>query len=266
MKRVLILCLFLILGETIGECAVTFFPPLQPVPGPAEINNYGENLTSLNTPLARSPKVNYPDIERVENSLFGRIFANQNISLRLSRIEKSLFTTTYPGSTISQRIDNIISNFNQINKNPNISQGELSRLESKVFRQNFPQNNPQRRIERLEQQVFGAVQSGDLGQRYEALKTASATYRNNTQNSLSGNGWQGIIGSLGGSPLGGTMTGFTPPINPYYNNYNNGYNNGYNNNNQYPNGYGMYRGYRSNHGYLDDFQNFSSGTGVTILD
>lgn len=284
MKRTLILCLVLIMGRNAGECATTFFPPLQPA---NTISQMGRGITSLADPFASTPDLNYPEISRIEQTLFGRAFPTQNITIRLSRIEKSLFTTTYPSSTNTQRIDNIISNFNQMNKYPNISRNELSRLESRVFNQAFPQSNAQNRIERLEQQVFGAVQSGELDSRYEALKIAAKTYNPNAiyaPNNIipSNRGWKGVVSGLGnsllggnmmgGTMLGGTMTGFTPPINPY-NTYDNVYTNGnnrYNNYNSYANpyspGYGMYKGYRSNHGYYDGFQDYSSGAGVTILD
>lgn len=297
MKRALILCLFVLMGEVSGECATTMFPPLQPLQamgGANPIQNYSSNnITALTDPFVNPVNPNYADIGRIEQSLFGRTFAGQNISMRLSRIEKSLFTTTYPNSTDVQRIDNIISNFNQINKYPNISKNELSKIESRVLNQTYLQNSPERRIERLEEQMFGAVQSGNINSRYEALQLAAKAYNRNNQYSsnnpsqIGQGGWKtlasnvgnSIIGNallgnsmMGGSLMGGSMTGFTPPINPY-NSYNNGYNNSYNrynNYNSYANptasGYGMYKGYRTNHGYYDGFQDYSSGAGVTILD
>lgn len=281
MKRALILCLFLIMSENLGECATTLFPPLQPLQSmnsEDSIQNYSSNISSLADPFANpapTQNINYSDVNRIEQSLFGHTFANQNISMRLSRIEKTLFTTTYPNSSNIQRIDNIISNFNQMNKYPNISKNELSKMESRILGQSFSQSNAETRIERLEQQIFGAVQSGDLNSRYETLKLAAKTYNKNTIYSpdniaqATRGGWKGMIGDLGNSFLGGTMTGFTPPINPYNGTYNNGYNR-YNNYNSYANpytsGYGMYKGYRTNHGYYDGFKDYSSGTGVTILD
>lgn len=274
MKRALILSLFLILGNLKGDCATTFFPPLQPVDG---LRDYNSSITSLADPFANAPNTIYPDISRVEQSLFGRTFENQNISLRLSRIEKTLFSTTYPSSSNGQRIDNIISNFNQINKYPNISSNELSRMENKIFSQSFISNNPERRIERLEQQIFGAVQSGDLVSRYEAVKMAAKSYNANRNNLYSPNnvtqgGWKGIAANLGNAMLGGSMTGFTPPINPYYA-YGGGYNNSYNTySNPLTNGRsGIYRGYGVNRGlggysYGESFSDFGTGTGVTILD
>lgn len=284
MKRALILCLVFVLSETLGNCAAPFFPPLQPIGGGNSIQNYSSNVTSLSDPFARPATPNDQNLNQIEQSLFGHTFATQSISTRLSRIEKTLFTTTYPNSTDAQRLDNIISNFNQINKYPNISTNVLSKMESKVLSQSFPQYSAERRIERLEQQLFGAVQSGDLNSRYDALKIAAKNYNPNNNyndpyapNPMAQSGWKGLVGALGNSMMGGpmlggpmlggmggTMTGFTPPISPYNNYGNNGYNNAYGN--QYPSGGTLYRGVRTNHGYSDSFSNFGTGTGVTILD
>ena len=274
MKRVILLCLVLLFGKMSAESATTFFPPLQPMQTPSGIQNYNSNATeNMIAPFGNNPNqnyTNYANLERVETTLFGQSYVNQSLATRLSRIEKSLFTTTYPNSSNEQRIDNIISNFNQINKYPNISRSELSNIESKILRHSYPQNNAELRIERLEQQIFGAVQSGDIEARFETLKTAATSYNKNStyENQTTPRGWKGIASALGNSMLGGTMcggsmTGFTPQIDPFFDNNNNW---GNSNNNNYPSGSGMYRGYRSNHGYMDNYQNFSSGSGVTILD
>lgn len=272
MRRFLILGLFFLMSGLVGNCSTTFFPPLLPVNQNEAAEQYENSITTVPDTFAKPQNTNYSDISQIEQTLFGQTYENQNISSRLSRIEKSLFSRTYQGASNAQRIDNIISNFNQINKYPNISKNELSRLESRIFNQSFSSNDPQRRIERLEQQVFGAVQNGDLDSRYEAIRMASKTYlRNNNFNNYPQNlrqtGWKGVTNNLGNAILGGSMTGFTPPINPY--NY--GYNNSYNNYTNPYGSYGNYRGYRANRGlggfgYNDLFGGFTNGTGVTILD
>lgn len=269
MRRVFIICLFLLCVESKAHCASNIFQPLQPIDGMNGIQNYSSNINGVTDAFMNTPNANYSDVSQIEQSLFGRTYATQSIPARLSRIEKSLFTTTYPNSTIAQRIDNIILNFNQLNKYPNISKHILSKLETKILNQDYPQNSPERRIERLEQQLFGATQSGNVDARYQTILAASKNYRRPNQDYLdpiSQGGWKNIAGAIGSSLLGGSMTGFTPPINPYYDNYNNNYNNYNNSYNSYPSGYGAYQGYRSNHGYSDSFKNYSSGTGVTILD
>lgn len=293
MKRTLILCLFLLIGEMSGNCASTIFPPLQPING-AEKTDYGDNVANLSDPVANQLNDIYSSsakLEKIERAIFGNSYTNQSIAARLSRLEKSLFSTTYPKSTNTQRIDNIISNFNQINKYPNISANELSKIEATVLHKTYTRNNPEQRIERLEQELLGAIQSGDLKTRYDILKTAASTYNSNPYNQnmdvpdmnypapVATRGWKGLARGL---RLGGSMTGFTPPINPF-DNYSSSYgNNGYNRfsnplGNQYgssypafpsaySSGYGTNRGTYGNRGYYNAMQSGGTGMGVTILD
>lgn len=285
MKRALILCLFMTIGINAGHCDTPYFPPLQPTNGSDLLTE--NNLENLQDPSAKTPSapiinVNYPKISEVERSLYGRVYANQDITLRLARLEKSIFSATYPNSTLSQRVDNIILNFNQINQYSNISKTGLSRIEAKVFGRNYAQSDPQSRIERLEQELLGAIQEGDLAKRYETVKTAANSYNNNMaqdyyQNPLgtAPRGLKGLLGTLGSAFMGGgMMTGYTPSLDPFstmgYGN-NTGYGNSYGNNN-YANlggsspGYGMYNGNRSNFGYSDQYKNYGTGSRVTILD
>jgi len=268
MKRALILMLFLFLSTISTKAATTLFPPLQPIGGNAFAPQSGSynNVTNLPNPFTVQPNLKYPDVTKIEQTLFGNTYTKQDITIRLSRIERSMFSATYPGASVDQRVQNIIMNFNQINQNPNISQNVLSRIEAKVLNQKFPQNSAQRRIERLEEQVFGAVQSGDLDTRYQNLLTASKKFNNLAQNSIvPSTGWRGIVQNLGNSFVGGGyVTGVTPPINPYYGNYSPstyGYSA-----NPFGNGSGIYRGIRTNTGMYDGFQDFGSGAGVNILD
>ena len=285
MKRVLILALMLFVCTNSGNCATTFFPPLQPFAGTGNaIQDNTVDSANLGDSFTNPLRENYPNLGKIEQTLFGRAYDNQNINTRLSRIENALFTTTYPNSTSAQRIDNIISNFNQINKNPNISKNVLSRLESRVFNQSFMQNSPQRRIERLEEQIFGAVQTGELDARCKALQLAAKTYNKNnsfsddfsdpmTSSSFTstsipmsmsmpmarGRGLGGFLSNF----TSGSMTGFTPNINPFggYNNYNR-YSNPYNRYNPYLGNQRPQQGYRAYNGT----SNYGSGAGVTILD
>lgn len=278
MKQILFLCLMVLLSESAGYCAAVYFPPLKPTNSvPEQIQSYENTSANLET----ASNISYSRISEIEQSLFGKTYQGQNIAARLSRIEKNLFNKTYPNSTNLQRLDNVVSNYNQINKCPNISVNVLSKMERQVFNQAFPQYNIQRRLERLEQQILGATQQGDMSARYELLKTAARNYK--PQNVLSpyeDSGFdgatvgstrrRGLLGSLGS--LGGTMTGFTPPINPYsaY-----GMNNNYSSN---PYGYTTSPGYSTDgsynstgpfgtsRGYYSSNGSYGSGVGVTIID
>lgn len=291
MKRVLlILCLFLSVNE-LGANSAPFFQPFQQANENAiPVENCSNNITKATDPFVTPKNFNVNVVIKIEQSLFGRSFGNQNILSRLSRIEKSLFNKTYPSASVAQRLDNIISNFNQLNKYPNISRNTLSKIESRIFSQSFPQNSTDRRVERLEQQIFGAVQSGDMNSRYKNLIVASKKFNaDNVINSYypvpaSGPKLRNVLGNFGNTMMGGNMTGCTPPIDPnsaysyndtpaYNNNY--AYNNGSDFNSPFASfapgsGSGIYRGYGNNNGpfgysYGESFNNYGSGAGVHIL-
>ncbi len=288
MKRasliLLTLCLF-IAANALKADAVPFFPPLQPVGNnAAPITDYNNNITSAADSFAAVKDFNVTAVNRIEQSLFGRSFGNQNVASRLSRIEKSMFNATYPTAPATQRLDNIISNFNQLNKYPNISRNNLSKLESKVFSQTFPQNATERRVERLEEQIFGAVQSGDMVARYKNLIAATKSF--NADNVISsyfptpvnGSKLKNAFGGFRSTMMGGNMTGCTPPIDQY-SDYGSNNTAAYNNssfNSPFSSfgpgsGSGIYRGYGNNNGpfgysYGESFNNYGSGAGVHILD
>lgn len=283
MKRALALCMFLALAGNSGDCASVLFQPLQPLKQPSGVTSLADPYVQNTT---AQDNLNFPKINDIERVLFGKVYSKQDILLRVARIEKSIFSVTYPNMVLSQRVDNILMNFNQMNQYPNISKNTLLKMESKVFNQNFAQNDIETRIEQLEQKVLGTVQSGDLNTRYETLKAAISGYKSNNPSAYNNdyvqsqmmsmsmpmsnqNGRRGI-GNILSSMLGGggCMTGFTPSINPYVNS---GYNNYSNNVMNYanscgPNNYGYYNGNRTNRGYSDAFSSFGTGTGVTILD
>ncbi len=263
MKRAVILLVFYLFSADLGFCDVTYFPPLQPLGMNANNAFALRNYNQMNN-------ADYQKITQIENSLYGKNFAYQDVLIRLSRIEKKIFNKTYLNLSLSQRVDNIVANYNQSVEYPNISKNILTKMEINIFGRNFNTDNSQTRIERLEQQVLGAVQSGDITTRYETLKTLAGNYNSNQYSPtyystpLTGTqgGWRGVLGSLGGMLLGGngSMTGFTPPLDSYYTTpYNNYASLG-------SPGYGYYNGYRTNHGYYDRFNNYGSQTGVTILD
>ena len=114
----------------------------------------------------------------------------------------------------------------------------LNRLEKRVFNRVYADDLPANRISRLEEQVFGTIQSGDLNDRYGMLKRA-----------VPGNftHCSGLANSLGNffTNFGGYPTGMTPQI-------------------YMPGNFGS--DYYSNHGWAYNHSNVGSGTGVHILD
>lgn len=281
MKRaLLIMVLLLSAGELSANCA-PFFPPFQPIGNNvAPVTDYTNNITSAADPFAMPANFNVAVINRIEQSLFGRSFGSQNVASRLTRIEKSLFNTTYPSAPVTQRLDNVISNFNQLNKYPNISRNNLSKIESKIFGQSFPQNSTDRRVERLEQQMFGAIQGGEMVTRYKNLLTASKNFNEDKIISsyyptpMGAPRLRNVLGNF--NNMGGNMTGSTPPIDP-----NTDFDNDFSNSSLGGNspfagfgpgsGSGVYRSYGTNNGPFgystgQSFNNYGSGAGVHILD
>ena len=147
----------------------------------------------------------------------------------------------------------------------------ISRLENKFFNRTYSYDTPEERISRLEQQIFGASQSGDLKKRLSTLQKAGSrmncntgTYYNPnyyTPPIVAGSGWKSILHSFGNYMTGGVPTGITPQMDPAYMDYfeaernamkfNDGGNSGY---------------MRTNHGWHGYNTRRGSSTGVTLID
>ncbi len=240
------------------------FPPLQPVKTLPK-NNYN--------------KLNYNKITQAERTILGQTYENQHIDVRLNRLERSVFNRTYPDMTYEQRMNNIIVNY----KNNNVSKDnetnkKLSKMEKKIFRREFTEDTPENRISRLEEEVFGTIQSGDIKSRCTMLSKALPHY--NTYNPYTASipddpyfalpPTSGGLRSLAGSftnfmnrQFVGMPTGFSPQV---YSPYANGYHG-------YYGGYGPYNGYnprssqRFNGSYRESWgrRYGDMGAGVHIL-
>lgn len=200
--------------------------------------------------------LSYSKISQAEQTILGQTYETQNINIRLNRLEQTLFNRTYPKMPYEQRVNNIIMNYNN-----NKSFSGLSHLEHKIFNQNFINDTPETRIARLEEEIMGTIQHGDLLTRYKNLRHIAPTYLSNRVSKQykglpvvqSGGGWRGLAGSLGNffNSMNGYPTGYTPPIySPY--------------NNNYPPDF--QQSYYSNHGWSYHNNNYGNGSGVHILD
>ena len=117
----------------------------------------------------------YPKINFAEKKLFGHTFAKEDITHRLSRLEKRLFKTDYPYMSLAERTDNISSQVG-LDQYAGISQNELAKMEQRIFMKIYPKDDVQMRITRLEKEIFGAMQAGDLDERFDVLRSATKYY------------------------------------------------------------------------------------------
>ena len=198
MKKVfLVLCLILFsqaVQAKVIDYAKEGFPPLQPARQNTvktlEKNSYN--------------KLNYNKVTQAEKTILGQTYENQHIDVRLNRLERSVFNRTYPNMSYEQRMNNIIVNY----KNNNVSNDsavskKLGKMEKKVFNRQFANDTAENRISRLEEQIFGTIQSGDINTRYDNVRTAilSRPQPTRVKNSL--------VRTIGNF-FGGQITGFTP--------------------------------------------------------
>ena len=269
MRSIIILAVFLLIaGNEAFAYKVTTFQPLQPVsrlPVPA---------TTANQLSRRTTHENYPKISQVEGILFHRTYEREDIYNRLNRIEQKMFRRKFSGMPLASRMDNILANVDE-GMMYGISSRDIAKLESRVFGRTFPQDDAETRITRLEKEMLGAMQGGNLRQRFQTVKTAAKHYNTYPEiaarnSAFSPNYYnsprmqrQSFLGKFldyvaGGFGMG-TMTGFTPSMyDPYsqfggYSQYNPG------------NGAGMQDYYMGNTGGYYNNKNIGSGAGVRIL-
>ncbi|MBO5948507.1 hypothetical protein J6Q66_06710 [bacterium] len=164
MKKFLFLFLFLFITTSAQAKAPTsqFIPytPYKPYNMPAIHEDKG---------------FDYPKITQAEEQIFGKNFINEDITNRLNRLEKKLFGKNLDYLSLSERTDNISRNVG-FNQYASISPNELAEMEQRIFMKIYPNDDAQMRITRLEKEVFGAMQAGDLDERYETLKSATQYY------------------------------------------------------------------------------------------
>ena len=265
-KQLLILCTLCAMISPAHAYKVTTFKPLPPLyPVPMQ----GASQTGIHgIPQAYE---SYPKITQVENILFNRNYATQDIYSRLNRIEKKLYRRSFANMSLAERMDNILSNVDQ-GQMYGINSHDLAKIETKIIGQAFNNEDTESRITRLEKEMLGAMQAGNLRQRYEVIKSASKHYNaypmadnRGTRsvyipnNSYKNNGMyrpslvDRVLGTLLGGYGTGALTGYTPSL---YDSYS-----------PYPtNGYGLQDYYGGNNGGYYNNRNIGTGSSIRILD
>ena len=162
-----------------------------------------------------------------------------------------------------------------------VTNSGLERLERKIFQRTYNGETYEKRLDRLEQKLFGAEQSGNVDDRFITLRSAAKNYKTYNPyydschdgyyaNSYPYGGYQAPLFTYGqGSNWRRTMwnnfrnyagigagmpTGITPAMDPAYMDW-------FEADRAAKNEY-----YQTNHGYRNFRTNSGTGTGVTVLD
>lgn len=222
-KFFLVIVLSIFVTQPSQAYKVKTFQPLQIAP--LQVQNEEPTLTE-----------NYPKITQLEINIFKRTFERESIYKRLARLEHRLFKSEYPNMPLASRVENILANVDA-GVMYNISEKELAKLEIKILARTYPNDDTESRITRLEKEMLGAMQSGNIKDRFETIRVASKHYNSypeivQSQNAYQSYGMnhrfnsrgfggfmQNFLGAILGNMNTGAMTGYTPPIYDPYNPY-----------------------------------------------
>lgn len=123
-------------------------------------------------------------LSKFENSIWGFEYSKDDAQKRLSRIERNVFGVTHENLTIEQRIKKIneslgfesyedsIKNAYEIDQTEiaGINYPQIDKLEYQMFSTTYEKENIYKRLERLEQKIFGSAQEGNLASRTDRLQ------------------------------------------------------------------------------------------------
>lgn len=225
----------------------------------------------------------FMQISELEMKVFGLSFEGEEVYTRVARLENRLFNGTQDGLDLNNRVDRLLSRGDAVALN-GVSPQELAETEFKIFNRTYVNEKIENRLARLERKLLGAEQGGGADARFALIRTASQRYNPNTYTYTTPNypqtvytpnyynttlpnvfptgtnsGWRNVLGNVLNGFMGGTMTGYTPPIyDPY------GY--GYNNNGFQYGGSGFNSNVVTPYGYRNVINNMSGGASVRILD
>lgn len=129
-----------------------------------------ESLNSQeNAPAYEQTVEKYPKVTQIESRTYGKTYEHEDIYKRLNRLELTLFHKSNSTADLSTRVDAIAdkANFSEM---PGALLHDIAVLEKANFDRVYKNENPDRRLERLEYHLIGAVQSGDYKNRVYKLK------------------------------------------------------------------------------------------------
>lgn len=143
-------------------------------------------LLLLAMPVVLAYYNNYPKITKMESQLYKQTYETQDIYQRLNRIETSLYHSVQSNKSLADRVDNI-SNQLHISSMPGYLLRDIESLEHTNFKQVYSNESPDKRLERLEYHLVGALQDGNYPDRVNKLKTLAQ--RNNINNYFDNNNY-----------------------------------------------------------------------------
>lgn len=177
MQRKLLLLLLASLFIMPAYCApIKKFKPLKPMQIPtiqdSKKQQYYNNQQTTNH---INQNESYPKITILEENIFGKNYETENIYSRLSRLEKKLFNKNFENISLANRVDNLLSNIDT-GVMYGIKSNDIAKIESKIIGRTYPNDDTESRITRLEKEMLGAMQDGNLKERFEVVKKASKHY------------------------------------------------------------------------------------------
>ena len=124
------------------------------------------------------------ELQKMEKSIWGFEYSKDDVSKRLSRIENNVFGQAYSNLSTENRIKklNEAMGFESVADSKKeaweiekteiagINYPQIDTLEYQLFKGTYEKENIYKRLERLENKIFGSVQEGDLASRTDRLK------------------------------------------------------------------------------------------------
>ena len=120
---------------------------------------------------------NYPRVSALEQDIFNATYDNDDVAVRLERLEKKLFGKPNTSMDLSERTDRLEAvidpdySSNAVKPNDRI-QLTLSALEQQILGHTYNRDSTEKRIKRLEEDVLGASQNGNIEDRLMTLEKA----------------------------------------------------------------------------------------------
>ena len=134
-------------------------------------NSYNTEKEISEYEIENNEKSNYPSVNKMEREVFGTAYEKENIYKRLDRLEKKAFGQISKAS-LNERVNNLQEKLNNkylasekktkpLYENENYNyyspkeyRLDLSKIEKKLFKKSYANENLQNRLSRIEEKIF----------------------------------------------------------------------------------------------------------------